>query len=429
MVKVAYSGGVDSHVLLHALCALRAEHAWTLGAIHVDHGLHPDSAKWSAHCLHVCRELGVACVVERVERPRGGEGGARRARYARLARHIGPEQVLLTAHHLDDQAETVLLQLLRGAGVRGLAAMPESMAFAGGRLLRPLLGVRRAQLLQYARLHGLRWVEDTSNLELAYARNMVRHQLMPLLRQRWPHASESLARAGAHAAEAAALLDALAAQDLEPAAVGAAHTLSIPVLRRLSPARRRNALRYWIRRCGFMAPPAPLTEAVVHMIDASTRSGQALLRWPGTELRRHRDRLSIMAPLAEPDPALCLAWDPQERLIVPGTGYALRTEPAIGQGLSCARLVGMRLTVRLRRGGERCQLPGRAHRHSLKKLLQASDVPPWARLRLPLVYAGEELAAIADRWVCAPFAAGAGETGLRIVLESANSGNTRTPVV
>ncbi len=422
---------MDSHVLLHALWSLRAEVSWELSAVHVDHGLHPDSGQWAVHCRRVCERLGIGCAVERIEglSIAGREGAARRARYARLAQHLGAGEVLLTAHHLDDQAETVLLQLLRGAGVRGLAAMPELMPFARGQLLRPLLAFSRAELGDYARAHGLQWVEDTSNRDLAYSRNAVRHQLLPLMRQRWPRARESLARASRHAAEALELLDGLAAQDLEPASSGASDTLCVSALRRLAPARQRNALRYWVRRCGYALPSAPLTEALVRLLQATTRSGQGTLRWPGAEVRRYRDTISIMRPLRAAQENLSIPWDPRERVLVPGTGYTLRAEPSMGLGLSRARVTGVPLSVRLRRGGEHCRLPGRTHRHKLKKLLQASGLPPWVRERLPLVYAGEELAAIGDRWVCAPFAAHTDEPSLRIVLEWAGNAHGVAPVV
>lgn len=431
VLKVAYSGGMDSHVLLHALSHLRADFPWGLSALHVDHGLHADSRQWALHCRRVCEQLGIGCTVERIEglSSAAGEGAARRARYDRLAQHIDAGEVLLTAHHLDDQAETVLLQLLRGAGVRGLAAMPELMPFARGLLLRPLLAFGRAELRDYARAHDLHWIEDTSNRDLAYTRNAVRHELLPLMRRRWPRASESLARAGRHAAEALELLDDLAVQDLGLADGGAGDTLRLSALRRLTPARQRNALRYWIRRCGYLVPSTPLTTALVRLVHSPTRSEQGTLRWPGAEVRRYRDTIVIMRPLPAKREDVSIPWDPRERVLVPGTGYALRAEVAVGQGLSRARVDGVPLSVRLRRGGEQCRLPGRTHRHKLKKLLQASGLPPWVRERLPLVYAGEELAAIGDRWVCAPFAAEKDEPSLRIVLERAENAQGVTPVV
>ncbi|OGI37123.1 MAG: tRNA lysidine(34) synthetase TilS, partial [Candidatus Muproteobacteria bacterium RBG_16_64_10] len=224
--QLAYSGGLDSHVLLHALAQLQRTHGLNLGAVHVDHGLQAASRDWAQHCARICAALGIPCIIERVQVPDaradGLEAAARRARYACLARHVGAGDALLTAHHLDDQAETVLLQLLRGAGVHGLAAMPAIAPFSAGVLARPLLGFTRTALAHYARAEKLQWIEDSSNRDLRRARNLVRHQVLPLLQQRWPAAVRQLAQTARHAAEAAALLDDLAGADLGACATGAA---------------------------------------------------------------------------------------------------------------------------------------------------------------------------------------------------------------
>lgn len=420
-LKVAYSGGVDSHALLHALCQLRDTIPWPISALHIDHGIHPDSRAWATHCRHVCQGLDIPCAVERVEVTATGEEGleatARRLRYGRLARHIGPADVLLTAHHLDDQAETVLLQLVRGGGVRGLAGMPVVAEFAAGRLMRPLLGFARSELIAYAREQQLQWIEDSSNRDLRYARNLIRHRVLPLLEQRWPRVKDVLARASRHAGETAQLLDEIARADLEAARLGVARTLSVTRLLGLSRERRGNVLRYWIRHRGFPAPSALVLKRIGSIVDKPTRSGSAVVAWPGAEVRRYRDDLSIMLPLVDPDPRLKLPWDPAVPLAVPGTGYVIRTTAVVGKGLSQERIAAEPLTVRLRQGGETCQLPGRRHHHKLKKLLQDAGVPPWERCRLPLIFAGEGLAAVADRWVCTPFAAAAGEPGLQVLLE------------
>ncbi len=418
-LKVAYSGGVDSHVLLHALHELRDDARRHISAIHIDHGLERGSRDWANHCLHVCEKLDVPCTIERIEIDSIGgesrEAAARRLRYARLARYVGTNDVLLTGHHLDDQAETVLLQLMRGSGVRGLGAMPVIAPFAEGRLMRPLLGFTRAALVAYAEAHRLRWIEDSSNRDLRYARNFVRHRVLPVLEQRWPQAKQLIARCSGHVAEASSLVDALARNDLETCKVTDKQGLSVSALLRLAPEHRRSALRFWIRQHGFMAPSTLLVERLDGLVTRATKSRGALLAWPGAEVRRYRDTLSIMRPLATPNPNLDLTWDPNVVLEVPGTGYVLRAVPVVGSGLSRERIAGSALSVRLRRGGETCRLPGRRHHHTLKKLLQEAGVPPWERQRLPLIFVGEHLAAIADRWVCEPFAAAATEPGLQVV--------------
>lgn len=422
-LKIAFSGGLDSHVLLHALCALRDPLCPSITAVHIDHGLQKDSSAWAQHCVQVCAGLGVSCLVERVEvhkiHEEGLEAAARRARYARLARHVSAGEVMLTAHHVDDQAETVLLQLLRGAGVHGLAAMPAMAEFSAGHLARPLLEFTRHELEAYANAHGLRWIEDASNQDTRLARNFLRHRIFPLVGERWPGAARQLARSARHAAEAAGLLDEMAKTDILSCRVSSGAALSVAALRRLPPPRRGNLIRYWLRAQGIQAPSAMHLDQIMVLAENEPRSRHGLIRWPGTDVHRFRDELMAFPALEPLDNALCLSWDPSMSLEIPGSGLRLRSEPVIGAGLSRERIENARLTVRLRQGGETCQLAGRRHHHKLKKLLQEAGIPPWERGRLPLVYADDALAAIGDRWVCEPYAARSDEPSWKLVLESA----------
>lgn len=417
---VAYSGGVDSHVLLHALAQLRAPQSLSVRAVHVDHGLQAASNDWAQHCKQVCISLDIPCVIERIKVINQGKDGleaaARRGRYTCLLRHLEPGEVLLTAHHQDDQAETVLLQLLRGAGVQGLAGMPRLTPFGAGWLARPLLAFSRRALEHYARAEKLRWIEDPSNRDLRHGRNLLRHDVFPVLQGRWPTAARQLAQTAQHAAEAAGLLDEMAHADLNPCRV--AEGLRVTALARLPAPRRRNALRYWIRERGFQVPATALLERVSALVESLPRTRQAEIRWGGAVLRRYRDLLALhsvsLAPPAEPAPD----WDGRTPLWLPAAGVQLRLLPTSGVGLARQRLDGASLQVRFRQGGERCQLPGRPHHHKLKKLLQAAGVPPWERARLPLLYVNNALAAIGDRWVCEPYAARPGEPGWAVVLET-----------
>lgn len=421
-LRLAFSGGMDSLVLLHALAAIKDRYRWELRAVHVDHGLHPDSAAWARDCRRRCEELGVPCHVEAVQvRSRSGEGmeaAARRARYACLDRYLEPGQFLLTAHHRRDQAETLLLHLLRGTGLPGLAAMGRDTPFGRGRLLRPLLQVDRAALRAYARRHGLRWLEDPGNADTRIARNYLRHRVLPPLRQRWPELDRQLARFAENAADAVHILDQVAAADLAACRTEAGDPLSVVHLAQLEDERLRNLLRYWIRQAGFLPPARRHLQQLVHMVRTPTRTRHGLLRWPGAEVRRYRDRLFLMAPLAPVAADWALSWEPPAALNLPGTGLVLSARPSVGEGLALSRLDGRRLCVRPRLGGERLRLPGRAHRQKLKKLLQEQGVPPWERRRLPLIYAGEELVAVGDRWVCQPWAARGGEPGLKLCLHA-----------
>ena len=418
-LKIAFSGGLDSCVLLHALSRLRAPPALTLHALHVDHGLNVHSDEWARHVQQTCERLKIPCTVERVQvarvREHGVEDAARRARYACLARHVKKGEVLLTAHQADDQAETVMLQLLRGTGVQGLAAMPEIMPFHAGRLVRPLLGFTREQLAAYAGREHLQWIDDSSNEDLRLSRNYLRHRVFPLLEAYWPGASRRIARSARMAAQAVELLDDLALSDWNTCR-HAPDALSVSALRRLSLPRQRNLVRYWLRRQGFLAPSAMHLDQVLAQVVKEPRTRQAVIRWPGAEVHRYRDALMAFKPRAEPDSGLRIRWNPQDALEIPGVGI-LSMEPARGDGLSRERIGQSPLTVGLRQGGETCRLPGRAHHHKLKKLLQEAGVPPWERKRLPLVYVNDEIAAIGDRWVCEPYAARADEAAWKLRLE------------
>ena len=419
-LKVAFSGGLDSCVLLHALARLREPLGLSLSAVHVDHGLHPDSADWARRARQQCQRLDVPCAIERVHitqiREHGLEAAARHARYACLARHVGPGEVLLTAHQADDQAETMLLQLLRGTGMHGLAAMPAVTAFHAGRLARPLLEFTRAQLAAYAAHENLQWIEDTSNDDLRLARNFLRHQVFPRLEAHWPGAPRRLAHSAGMAAEAIVLLDELAESDWAGARGITAMSLSAAALRRLSPPRQRNLVRYWLRRQGFQPPAAVHLDQVLAGVAQDPRSRRAVIRWPGIEVCRYRDELVALSPRAQTDSTWRNHWNLTDPLEIPGVGL-LRAVASQGNGLSRERVGRFPVIVGLRQGGEVCRLPGRAHHHKLKKLLQEAGIPPWERNRLPLVYVNGDLAAIGDRWVCEPYAARVHEPGWKLRLE------------
>jgi tRNA(Ile)-lysidine synthase len=385
VIHIAYSGGLDSTVLLHRL----AQHSprLRLRAVHIHHGLQALADEWAEKCRRFAGSLGVAFELLRVQvdalDPAGPEGAARVARYEALRGLMQPGDVLATAHHRDDQAETVLLRLLRGSGVQGLAAMRPLREFAPGRLWRPFLELPREQLYGYAQQHGLRWIEDPHNRDPRYGRSWLRSELMPLLQQRFPQAGESLARTARLAGEAAQLLDELAAQDL--AQTGEGEGLNVPALRTLSLARRHNLLRWWLRQRGFEVPAAELLERIEREVLAAAEDAEPLLAWPGCELRRYRTRLYAMAPLPPPPAAEAVqAWIAPQLALPPGCGRLVLPQPP-PQGLS----------VHFPRGGERFKPAGSAHHRTLKNLFQEAGVPPWVRLRTPLVELEGELVYVA----------------------------------
>ena len=422
---VAYSGGMDSHALLHALVAIRAALSCRIGAVHVHHGLHEDAGQWEAHCREVCKGLAVPFVCLQVDaRPAAGESpeaAARSARYAALRDWLPAGDWLLTAQHQDDQAETLLLQLLRGSGVMGLAAMPARADFGAGQLRRPLLDYSRQAILAYALENDLEWIDDPSNQDTGLDRNFLRHCVVPELRERWPGLSATLARSARHCAEAARGLAQLAELDLANVAGETAATLRISALQQLSLERRRNALRHWCRRQCGSTPSTAVVERMLADVLASRDDAEPCVRWGAYELRRYRDRLYLLAQPPHDPPAGILDWQLSRPLLLPGAGGTLSVTLEPGGGVRAAAVAGNVLQVGFRRGGERCRPAGRRHHHALKKLFQDQGVPPWERSRIPLIFIDDQLAAVAGLWVCEPYCAGSGEPGLVIHWD-------RTPV-
>jgi tRNA(Ile)-lysidine synthase len=388
---LAFSGGLDSTVLLHRLAALRAP---GLRAVHVHHGLQAAADSWARHCRALCRQWQVPLTVRRVtvnrRDPQGPEAAARAARYAALRGLMRQGDALVTAHHLDDQAETVLLRLLRGSGLHGLAGMAAWTDFGPGGLWRPLLQTPREQLYAYAARQRLRWIEAPHNADPRLARSYLRREIFPRLRPHWPQASASLARAAQRAAEAVALLDVLAEQDL--AALGArAGALDVRALRALPPARRNNLLRFWLVTAGWPPPEADLLNRIETEVLQARADAQPRLRAGPLELRRYRDRLYAMGTLPPPPVGdLQLAWRGGQLQLPDGCGELRRRRRQLTP-----------LSVRFAVGGARLRLQPERPSQALRNLFQQHGVPPWVRERVPLIYQGGRLLAVADLW-CAP---------------------------
>lgn len=415
--RVAYSGGRDSHVLLH--CLQRARPDQPVTAVHVHHGLYPEADRWAAHCERVCAELGVALEIIAVNARAGPgqspEAAARDARYAALAKGQAAGDALLTAHHRQDQAETVLLQLLRGAGPQGLAAMPRQTVLGQGLHLRPLLDFEARALADYAAAQGLRWVDDHSNLDQGMDRNFLRQRVAPLLAERWPAWDATLARSARNSAAAATLIDQLARQDLASAAQPG--WLDLGALRALDRTRQANAVRCWLRDLGLAAPSAAHLQRVLDDVVDGRPDAEPLVCWPGVELRRYRERLFAMAPLPGHDPAQRIPWRVQQPLPLPWLGLRLCAQSVRGGGVRAEALIDGCGEVRFRCGGERLRPVGGAHRRELKTLFQEQGIAPWLRDRIPLLYVGEQLAAVGDLWIEHSLAAAPDQWGYALTLE------------
>lgn len=398
-VVAAVSGGADSVALLDLLVA---DGRFRVVCWHLDHALRPESAADAAWVGGLAGRLGVACAGERADvraalRGDGIEEAARRVRYARLGAaclRLGAAAAC-TAHHRDDQAETVLLRLLRGSGSEGLAAMATHRTFAQGTLWRPLLRVERAQLLAYAQAHALHWIEDPSNAEHGPDRNFLRHRVLPLLRERWPHASRVLARSAGHLADDAALLREQTAQHLADVRGLDPHTLKVSALLRHDPRWRARIFRLWIEQLHLPPLPGDAPARIeADLLDARA-DAQPLYRWRDAAMQRWRDLLHAGSLRTSMPADWSTLWDGRQPLLLP-TGDRLILDGPAGCAFESP------LQVHTRRGGERLRLPGRTHHHSLQHALQQHGVPPWQRTRLPLLSASDgELLAAGDRVISA----------------------------
>lgn len=396
---VAFSGGPDSGALLHALAQLPEARARGLRALHVDHALHADSAQWAQHCRNVCATLGLPCEMLRVQVDRGRGGGleaaAREARYAALATQLRDGEWLLLGHHRDDQAETVLLKLLRGAGPDALGGMHALRAFGRGQLWRPVLGCSRQQLRDYVHAHRLAVLEDPSNADTRLARNHLRREILPRLLEHWPQAVDSILHSAAlsRAAADALRVQWLAALQtlLDPAngSLDAAGWLA------LNPALREPLLDHWLHARQLPAPTTAQRRQIEFQCNA--RAGRLpCIRWAGAELHVWKGRLWATPPQPPIGDDWTAHWHGEALRLPDGGMLALRDADA---------RLDEALTVRLRRGGERIKPAGDAHTREVRDLFQQARLPPWQRATCPLLYAGEELVAVADRWLSARGAA------------------------
>lgn len=412
---LALSGGLDSVVLLDLLLGLRQKLGFRLSALHVDHGINPASGRWADFCGALCRAREVSLEQARVAVRRGPgeslEAAAREARYGVFRRQTADFVVL--AHHLDDQAETLLLQLLRGAGVKGMSAMPQAGAPPSGRrpaLLRPLLEVPRRALESYARERGLSWVEDDSNLDLSFDRNYLRHQVLPLLEKRFPAYRKALLRASRHLAEAGQLLDQLARGDA--ARVEMEDGLDLEAMRALGPARAKNFLRDYLERQGMPMPSARRLDEMLRQLWNAGPDAAVRVALGEREMRRFRGRAYLQRKMAPAAAGLRRPWRGETALELPELGGVLAFEPATGAGIGRERLAAGPVTVRARRGGERMRPDCRRPERTLKNLLREAGLPPWHRQALPLLFCGERLVWAPGIGVDCGHQAAPGEPGL-----------------
>lgn len=413
---VGYSGGLDSHVLLH-LCSLSRI---PLRAVHIHHGLQKEADQWSQHCEQICQRLAVPFKNIHVDASAGNgespENAARKARYNALQDELHADEVLFTAHHRDDQSETLMLQLMRGAGPAGLAAMPVLRKNKDMWHARPLLEFSRDDLLAYAKEENLKWIEDSSNKNTEYDRNRLRQEIIPDLKQRWPHLDVSLSQVATQQQGVLEIIEAMAAVDFAGIITQQRDVVSITALKKLSVVRQSNVLRYWIKQNAKDVLTANILQQLTESVLTASEDAEPVLSWGETEIRRYQDGLYIVEKLSEHDESISYTWTPNENLVIDSLGVEISAQETKSGGLS-KEYKNKVFSVRFRQGGEKIQPTGRNHTHSIKKLMQEANIPSWQRSRIPLIYLDEQLVCVCGYWVDKTFAANDGESGWQVDIK------------
>jgi tRNA(Ile)-lysidine synthase len=424
-VLVAFSGGVDSTVLLHALSQQLPPHR--LLALHVDHSIQAGSGGWAMHCVKVCHQWGIhirKTVLTPAARDHLDEAAYRNARYAWFESLIQPGDVLVTAHHRDDQVETVLYRLLRGSGVHGLGGIQPERPFGSGVLARPFLGCSRSDITAYAVEQGLSWVTDPSNEDRRYDRNFLRHEIIRPLAARWPASGRNIDRAARHLRHAHALLEEIAGQDYdelwEPAAnccLGHHGCMGVVRLEGLSIGRRFNLLRYWMSRNGYQPSGTKRLDELWRQANLARGDGNVRVAWPDAEFRRFRAYLyllprQLMGPL--PD---SISWTTHIPIQCPGVGLRLHARVSNEGSLRLKPEWSTRLELSWLRRRVRLKPTGGQHRRRLRNIFQESRIPPWERRRLPMISRDGVAIGIPGVVLVDGFAAAAGHEGVEICLE------------
>ncbi len=424
-IFVAYSGGVDSTVLLHAVHRICKSTNGCLTALHVNHGIVSESEHWEAHCKQFCKTLDIDFRSTQLQLSkkltRVNENHARNSRYSWLANQTSKHDVLLTAHHQDDQTETLLLNLMRGAGVRGLAGMQKVRTLGHCYLVRPLLGYSKSEILEYAKFHRLDYVEDDSNSDLSIRRNFLRHVILPSLTNQWPAANQSINRTANILSDVRELLDQLAEMDLTACRMpgtgfyAAGAQFYVKKVRKLPATRQINLIRFWIRNQSFPEPNQKVIEQILkELVHKDVKFG--CVEWLNYGVYLYQNLLYLSRLPKVENRLEPIKWNLKDELSIPSIGMKLSVQDSPESGICYAKLDG-KISIRFRQGGERIRLPNRAHSSRLKKLFQEHRIPPWERSLLPLIYCDEEIVAVAPWLVAGKYLSEKNQAGIRIVVE------------
>ena len=393
-MTVALSGGIDSVVLLHLLHQLQKKHRFILNAMHVHHGLSQNADKWVKFCEKLCMKLSLPLDVEYIQLPHkkslGIEGEARRLRYEKLLKT--KTDLIVLAHHQDDQAETFLLQLIRGAGVKGLSSMAHFDARK--KLWRPLLNQSKSDVESYAKQHKLKWIEDESNLNTDFDRNFIRSKVLPILKNRFNHIIKVISRSSAHLAEAQNLLDDLARLDLKSylKSNNYKYKLQVKTLNKLSLTRAKNVLRYWLEMNNQLMPSKDLLDELLRQVLHAKKDAELKIELSKAfEIRRYKDEIYIVKKNQNTNKNYEIVWKGESEILLPN-GSKLQFKKTKGKGIALSKLKNKKLKITNRQDKQSLKLDNKRPSKSLKNLYQESNIPPWIRKDLPLIFIDQDLA-------------------------------------
>ena len=417
-MTVALSGGIDSVVLLHLLHQLQKKHRFILNAMHVHHGLSQNADKWVKFCEKLCMKLSVPLDVQYIQLPQkkslGIEGEARRLRYEKLLKT--KTDLIVLAHHEDDQAETFLLQLIRGAGVKGLSSMAHFDVTK--KLWRPLLNQSKSDIESYAKQHKLKWIEDESNQNIDLDRNFIRSKVLPILKNRFNHIIKVISRSSAHLAEAQNLLDDLAKLDLKSylKSNDYKYKLQVKTLNKLSLTRAKNVLRYWLEMNNQLMPSKELLDELLRQVLHAKKDAELIIELSKNhEIRRYKDEIYLVKKKQQDQKNYEIVWQGESEISLPN-GSKLRFKKVKGKGISLEKIKDKKLIISNRKGGEFFKPDSKRPTKKVKQLLQESDLPPWDRENLPIFFINKDVVCVTNFGVDIKFQAKNEEFGLEVTL-------------
>lgn len=415
-IWLAISGGMDSSVLLHLTNSVKPRIKQSIEAIYVDHGLNELSHNWGEFCLDKCKQYNLPCSIVKLQHscPKGKsvEEWAREQRYSIFFDKLKQNNILFTAHHMDDQIETFFLQAFRGSGPRGLVSMPIVKEFNDGYHARPLLQFSRDQLREYAEKNKLEWQDDSSNLNIRYDRNYLRHDVLPIISKRWPAYRETISRLISHQSEYKKLLDEFAEIDLKNACLEDNMILNIDIVRNLGSERQKNLVFYWLSKLQLGTPNSKHMDKIINELINPDTDKSPCVNWKGVEVRRYKNRLYASEPITEHDTSVVLDWNPKESVKL--MNETLNATSTVGKGISVEQTNESKFEIRYRHGGEKINPVNLPYSKTVKQLFQESAVLPWYRDHIPLIYIDDKLAVIPGFCVDKNFSASNDEPSLDI---------------